>query len=430
MDLRLISEIGVNDTLLVLEPARVCVGHCTFCYAQLNRRSRTTFHESGPDTLRALVNKAFGPAYDPTNFLQWGLRNKLPITWSSGVEPFQDTAAAHATWDLIERLDLPMFAQTRGTNWREVFPRMRERSDQTCLYVSLPSPDPAYVKRFEPGTPPVGERLALIDAAVGAGIPTMVALAPFRPEWCPDPGAHVASLAARGVKAFLLDPLHLNRRQRETCGDGETVRLAGLGWDGALVSAATEAFEATMDADASWWATDRAAMRYDLGSVAPFDWIKYRDATHFRYHDERFLERVDGTAETTGRPLLLEWAECLAVMEEDGASAIDQPFRFTEFRTAFFSTAGLAPAWQARLKPAAPVREHLRAIWNTPSRRGFVWGCPFVRAAVGDDGAPLVSSTGDLVLAYDPFAGPGTITQRVDRSDGRWDTFRHTPEGS
>lgn len=426
MELKLISELGVNDTLAVLEPAKVCVGHCTWCYAQLNRRSNgLAMRTEAPDTFRLNVNKAFGPAYDPQDLLQWGLRHKLPVTWSSGVEPWQDLAAAGAAWDVIERLDLPVFVQTRGTNWREVFPRLRAHAEQSCLYVSLPSDDPAYVKRFEPGTPQVAERLALVDAAVAAGVPTMAALAPYRPEWCADPAALVADLARRGVGGLLFDPLHLNLRQRQTCGDREAVRLAALGWDDALVAHAQAVRDAAAALGLSLWVTDRRGLQYDVGSRGAWDRVRYRDATHLRYHDERWLELVERLATADERPLLLTWDQCLAVMEEHGT--IDQPFRWAPFRGAFLQCAKLVPQWQARLRPAAPLRDYLRAFWNTPGKRGFVWSAPFTRLAVGAGGRPLVSSTGDAVLAYDPWNDSRQAVQRVDEPED-WDVFAYDRE--
>ena len=130
-----------------------------------------------PDTFASLVSRSLGPDYDPTNFNQWAIRNRLPINWASGVEPFQDLEQARAVLAVADRLGLPFTFQTRGTNWRPIWDQVKPFSGNSVLMVSMPTLDDAVLKRFEPGTAKAGERLALIDAAVDAGFSVMLAIA-------------------------------------------------------------------------------------------------------------------------------------------------------------------------------------------------------------------------------------------------------------
>lgn len=424
MDYRILSEIGLNDTLLLLEPSRRCVAHCTWCYVELNGRAARARGEArpdvGPDTFTRAVNRAFGPEYDPTHFLQWGLRNKLPLAWSSGVEPWQDAAQAAATLDVADRLDLPLFVQTRGTRWREAWPRVLDRARQIALYVSMPSDDPAYVKRFEPGTPPPAERIALLEAAAEAGIPTMLAVAPYHPEWCPDPAGLVGrAIDDWGVRAVLADPLHLNPVQLAAATDPALAPLLPTAWGEQAVARLAGARAACLDRGASWHMPSWKAPIHRLESVGAFDWTDYADAMPFGYHDDAIFEVVHALVDADDAPpLLLTWPDALAILERHGA--IDQRFAWNSIGQNVRACTRLPVAWRDRLKAGATVADYLRAAWNNPVTRrcrtpsGFLWRHPFVRLPVRPDGTPWTSESGDLLAMFDPNYEPKTFERVVE----------------
>jgi hypothetical protein len=429
VEFRAISEIGLNDTLLVLEPSRDCIAHCTWCYAALNRKAAGWAGKSRQaetaDSFARHVNRAFGPDYDPADFRQWALRNKLPITWASGVEPFQSVPQALATLEIIDRLDLVVFIQTRATNWREVWDAVKSRAGQLALYVSMPSDDPAYLKRYEPGTPSASERWALIDAAVTAGIPTMLAVAPYHPDWCPDPAGLVRRAIARGISAVFFDPLHLSGRQLEAATDPTLAALAASAWDGRTVAAAADAKAECVAAGMAWHTVGWRAPIHRLESTGDYGWAAYRDARPFGYVDDAFFAPLHRMTDADDAPpVALTFADALAWME--AAGPIDQPFAWSSLGHELIAAKTLPAAWVATLRPTATLAAYLRALWNDPRPNGFAWRHPFVRLAVRPgSGEPWLSPEGDAVMIFDPNHGPKRLRRVVDDLGA----FRRLPAG-
>lgn len=418
-ELKVLDEVGLNDTLLTLEPARQCSGRCTWCYVELNRKADRWKGQSrrldAPPSFERAASNAFGADYDPTSFPQWALRNRLPINWAAGVEPFQDVVQARAMLELVEQLDLPLFIQTRGTHWREVWPQLRRRAGQVGLYVSLPSADPAVVKRFEPATPGPDERRALIEAAAEAGIPVMLAVAPYHPDWCGDLAAHVEQAIAWGASAVLWDPLHLNDRQRQAATDLELAGLACSAYSERALAEATAARAVCLDYGAAWSAVSWQAPIHRLESIdpTPEGWLQYRNAQPFGYHEGPIFDVLhDLCDEDDAGPVAVTWDDALALMELDGS--IEQPFSWSTLAGRVRSTRDLAESWKARLRPTATIRELLRALWNHPRATGFVWRHPFARVATRPDGQPHLSGSGDVVLVFDADYEPKRLGRVIE----------------
>lgn len=417
--LKLIDEIGINDTLLTLEPSYRCDCRCTWCYAELNRKAKQQDTSKVPDTFASLVSRAFGPDYDPTDFRQYALHERLPINYAAGVEPWQDLPQARAILDVGERLGLSFTFQSRGLNWREVWPQLRSFVGSSYLLVSLATDRPAIVKRYEPGTPSIEERLALIDAAVGVGMPVMVSVAPYHREWIGDLAGFAEGLARRGVGCVFCDPLHLSRDQLGAATDPDLARLIDSAWSDESIDQIAAARMACVEAGISWECTSNRAWLEGVESVGDLGWHglpRVFPYTHYALLDA-LVGADDSTDDPDSGPILIEWETARAITEAH--RRIDQPFKWSVLRPAFRILQWIDVAWQERLKPTATFREYLRCLWNRPCYQGVFWSNPFIRSAVRPDGEPWRSDTGDLVLSFDPRCESGRNRQAIESLEGQ-----------
>ncbi len=422
-EFRLSNELGFNRSLCVLENDRKCVCHCTFCSPQLNRKIQYAHKQSrdeDPGTFESTIEKAFGISYDPTNIIQFSLKEKVPFVWASGVEPWQDVGQARAILQTIRALDLPVFFQSRSTNFRVLWPEIAALAGNAACYVSIPSLNPKYVKRFEPGTPSIEERIELVKACASVGIPAMVAVAPYHPEWCEDFAGLVRQAHSWGATDIFVDILHLNRRQRQAITElgGDTV-LLGLScsaWDEDVAAAWAAGAAACADLGMGFEAPRSKAMIYGIPSFESADPWPFRDALYWPYTEQPYyadLYLLHGE-EPDGGPILVTWEAALDAMEEDGV--IDQPFSWSSL-SPLLSVKTLAPAWKRVLQPAAPIREYLRALWNTPGTSGVPWHHPFVRVAMDPSGQPWRDDGGNLILSYDPSCNLKSVEQAIEDVD-------------
>jgi DNA repair photolyase len=407
-ELRLIDEFGINDTLLTIETSKRCVCHCTWCHVELTRRANSASRDV-PDTFASVVTAAFGNSYDPTDFRQYSVRNGLPINWAMGVEPWQDVVEARAILDTAERLGLRFTFQSRGVNWRSVWDQVKQFAGNSAIAISLPTDDDAWIKRFEPGTPKASERIALIEAAVDAGFAVRLAAAPYHREWCEDFPGLIRRAIGWGVKQVFVDPLRLNHEQLAASKDHELPRLCKTAWSEEAIKQIEEARDICVEAGISWECNNRQAWINGVESVDP---CGYLPRGRFGYYDMDVLDAVTSIGDG---PLLIEWDTARRIMEERGA--IDQPFRWSQFRSGFRCFMNTPLDWEAVLKPAAPFREYLRYAWNRPAVNGFVWRSPFIRSAVRPDGQPWLSPTGDLILVFDRFLGSPKTRQMIECID-------------
>lgn len=423
-EFRLVNEFGSNFSLAVLEPSRECIAKCTWCYLRINRRQNGPAESPDPGTFERAVERALGPAYDPSDLLQWSLRERVPFVWASGVEPWQDVDQSRAILSVIRRAGMNVLFQTRGTNWREVWPDVLPLAGHAGFYVSIPSLDPRYVKRFEPKTPPIEERVALVRAASEAGFRVMVAVAPYHPEWCPDLPELVRQAHGWGARDLFIDTLHLNRTQRLTIKglDRKGKPAPGLGGDAALIPLADsawsdfasdqwgEAADLCLELGMGFETTNPLAIVDGIRSTSPDPADYFPHARPWPYLASAYLDPVaDAWEEDPSGPILVEWPAALAAMERSGR--VDQPFSMTSVGV-LTAIKGLPEAWRKSLGRSAPAREYFRALWDNPGQNQAPWSHPFVRYAVTPEGAPWRGDGGDLVLAYDP-GWPGRALART-----------------
>lgn len=408
---RLLNEFGREPVCLALEPARQCIAHCTYCFAALNSRAqskgkRKSHEDSG--TFESTVEKAFSSAYDPSNFLQWAVHNRMPVGFANTVEPFQDIPQAQNILRIAQKIDLPLFVQTKGVNIDAVWDDLVPLADNAVLFVSFPTPDDRVIKRFEPGTPLSAARIRLIERAADAGFHVILALAPYHEEWCDDPYGFVESAAAWGVDEVFFDHLHLNKRQREVATDPAIVTLAYPGeYSEKRVNHLIAIYAACVDNDLEFSTLRSHPITHgvfpSVPSICPpgifargYEW-PYHDGFLFSELESLYPEDDIG-------PVIVTWQAVLDSMEMNG-DPIDQPISMSSMRD-LMAVKELSPAWLHILGDAAPLREYFRAIWNHPSKTQFGWRHPFMRIAMRPDGTPWIDGQGNAVAVYAPDTEP------------------------
>ena len=460
-DLKLSQEFGLDDGIMVLEPANKCACSCSFCYVELNRQvqwSGKTRKYEDPGTFESTVERAFGPDYDPTDLLQWGLHNRLVTTYSAGVEPFQNSLVARSILGVARDLRLPLFVQTRGLAWRKVWPEVVKLAGNVEFYVSLPTLDQSVLDTFEPGTPPASDRRALIEACASAGIPVTLAIAPAHVEWS-DPGG-LAAMAAVGLDwgatTVFVDCLHLNPRQRGAIRSRRNLpddsatsaiqtdeeRLACSAWSPDFVSQCFDVMDLCIARGAGFSMVDGRAIAEGLVDLPKPDSFPFRYGRRWPYVDANFLEVLedgfdgDGDPGPAGEaPIALTWGDALALMH-GSAPEITQPFRYSTIRGVIRRLKSLPPGINDSLGESATLPEIFRAIWRDPTHRnGFAWRHPFVRVAVKPAGAggrrvvPWVDDEGDPYLIFDPdWAGRSAIREIEDIESCRFLVTEPEPE--
>lgn len=405
---RLLNEFGLSSVVLALEPASKCVAGCTYCFAELNKRSQWGNKErrdEDPGSFERLYERALGPDYDPTDIRQWGLRHRLPLGWANTVEPFQDLPQAEAILRLLDRAGVPLFVQTKGVNFPAIWPTLRNFADNAVLFVSFPTDDDRVIKRFEPGTPKSAARWAMIETAAAAGMQVTLALAPYHEDWCADPAAFVRRAADAGVSRIFFDRLHLKDRQATNCKDPVTVALAQPPADGGtkLLDHIAAIHEAALDAglgiSASGGEWRRMGLLSTETSLVPVGAIRRPGAGHWPYFDRAFLLDLDylDLADPGGGPVLVTWDDARDGMERHGG--IDQPFSLKSLKE-LRCVRDLAPGALRALGSHATPAEVFRAMWNDP-RGAFAWRHPNLRVALRPDGTAWTDAAGNAVGVYD-----------------------------
>lgn len=413
--------MGHSSIVLALEPANKCTAHCTFCFAELNKKSQANGkqrRDEDPGTFEATIEKAFGPNYDPTNFLQYSLKNRYPLGYANTVEPWMDVLQATSIHKTCDKLNLPLFLQSRGTNFEEIWSSLRPLHDNAVLFVSFPSPDDRVIKRFEPGTPKAAQRWTMIERASNAGFHVILALAPYHEDWIADPYSFVKEAVERGVGGVFLDRLHLNRRQVEACTDPVTIALSKAEPGPKLMGHLRDIHQACADANIAFHTLNSACTELGLlntqRDLSPPN--VFKRGQDWNYSDSAFLLDLDHITfaqdPSDDGPVVVEWAQALAAMEAEGR--IDQPFSMSSMRD-LMCVKNLAPAWIRSLGKAAPIREYYRALWNSPSKTTFGWHHRYTRIATDPKGEPYRDGQANLVMLYDPnFHGTGQTCEVAD----------------
>lgn len=404
--LALYNEFGDNNTLLAIEPASKCAAHCSYCFAELNRRKQwgtSKRNLEDPGTFESAIERATGPNYDPTNIVEWAIVNKIPVSYANTVEPFQDVAQGIGILKTCDQLDIPLFIQTKGVNFDEVWPTLRAIRDNATLLVSMGSDDDRFIKRFEPGTPLSADRWRIIRTASEAGMDVILGMSPYHPEWCKDPVAMVRKAKAYGVESIFFDHITLNRRQREAATDKEMLRIATQEWDAETYRHIEAIWLECMDQGLPY--TSNGGDAITTGCYMTRDTSArpeaYSRGNHWPYYSRSFKLAIEWVYEQDREdgPIVAYWKDIIGWIERE--VSYDQVFSRVSM-SELMEYNKLSPAWKRTLGEYAPVREYLRAIYNS-GRIVFAWAHPYMRIAMRPDGKPWLDDDGNLVAIYDPI---------------------------
>lgn len=424
--LRPLNEITRESVILALEPARECTCSCTYCFAALNSRTQNIGKQknlSDPGTFESIINRSYSSSYDPEHFLEWAVKNKLVLGYANAVEPFQDVPQARGILSTCDKLGLPLFVQTKSLNFNAVWDIYKNFHNNSILFASIPSLDNRIIKRFEPGTPPIEDRLSMIETAINAGFHVILALSPYHERWCKDPESLVLKAKSLGITEVFFDHLHLNRRQRSVATDKVMVNLADHTEAALWPDEAIEHFEiiynTCIDNDIDFFATGLMGSCYGwhntLASISPvgtykrgFQW-PYHDGTLFLNLHNDFYDDIDDEGnEVTLNPLdrdfndsiIINWATVLQLMEIDGRR-VNQNFKWSSLSDLIIIDEIPAECHHL-LKPTAPIQEYYRQLWNNPNKRQFVWRHPHIKIAMQPNDTPWLDNDGNLIAIYDP----------------------------
>jgi hypothetical protein len=400
----LIEEWGLNGAVTSLEPSRRCAGRCTWFYVHLNRKSLVggkSFNEERSDSsFESIVERAFSPNYNPKNFLEWSLFNRIPIIYSSTVEPFQDIPQARSILSIARQLDLPLIVQTRGTNWNQVWDLIEIVKNNIEFYISFPINYDRYIKRFEPNTPLSDSRIDLICALHSIGVPVTLAVNPYHPEWTTDLIPFMERAIGWGVTDFFFDILHLNRRQKSAATDRLMVEMADRLCP---IRTAEEWTKARDLCIASGVGFDSYTMLSKYNLLYTVDSESQRglsNCKNWNYCDNDFMKHCEYIfEEDPSTPLVITWDAALSIMEREGP--VTQSFSFHPLAKPLRRVRDLPAVWRDILKPEATIAEHMRALWNDVRLTGFVWRHPFVCMAVKPDGTPWLDDGGNVIVVFD-----------------------------
>lgn len=426
------NEFFKESVVMALEPAKKCICHCTFCFAELNKRFQwngKTRDDSDPSTFESTLSKAFSPEYDPTNFSQWGIRNKLVLAYSNTVEPFQDDVQAKSILKTCDKFSIPLFIQTKGVNFFEVWDYLVPFHDNSTLFVSFPTDNDLAIRRFEPGTPLSAHRFKVIEQAASKGFHVILALSPYHESWCKDPVSFLRRTRDAGVSSVFFDRLHLNQRQRKVATDKVMVSMADRSesqdWPAEALEHYRMIHETCGELDLGIFATGQVATVYGyhstLASISPVGVYKrglqwpYHDGTLFFLLENNYLDMYEsGEIDIRNRDFkdstVVLFSDVLRIMEGDDR-AIEQEFSYSSMSD-LMAFKQMPKVWIDSLRPTAKIRDYYRALWNNPSKRQFAWSHPWAKIAMKPDGSPWTDDSGNIVMIFDPDLKPYPSKER------------------
>lgn len=403
-------------------------------FAELNARTQykgKTRRYDDPSTFESTLTRAFGPSYDPSDFLQWALVNKLVLGFANTVEPFQDEIQADAILRSCDLHGLPLFVQTKGVNFDAVWDRLRPFHDNANLFVSLPTTNQSIIKRFEPGTPPASARLAMVEKAAKAGFFVTLALSPYHEDWVDHPKAFVKLAHSLGARSVFFDRLHLNRRQREAATDKAMVGLANKSessvWTQKCLDQYIEIYETCAELDIPIFCPSGIPAVFGLCNTTPtisppgvysrgLAW-PYNDGLLFMLFHEWFYGDPDYDENNRNEyeSIIVRWSDVLSLMES--GRGVSQEFSFSSMRD-LICVKTLPPNWMKHLQPAAPMAEYYRALWNDPGKGQFAWRHPWAKIALTPEGSPWTDDGGNVIMIVDPdigIEGRSRIVEDLDK---------------
>lgn len=428
--LRVLNEFAREPVVLALEPARQCAAHCSYCFSALNSKIQEKgkvkdFNDTS--TFEFAITKSFGSSYNPEDFLQWSIRNRLPLGFANTVEPFQDINQSIGILKTCDKFSIPLFIQTKGLNFFEVFPVLAPFHDNSVLFVSFPTDDDLVLRRFEPGTPGSLNRLRVISEAVKAGFYVILALSPYHEDWIDDPVRFLKICHDAGISQVFFDRLHLNIRQRKVAKDRVMVDLATKSehteWTQKCLDHYRAIYEFCLDNEIPIFANDPVPLHFGMpntiSSISPYG--VYERGQHWNYNDgtllfnlesvfddDIFWESYDPEQYDGEDSILVTWKDVLESMESNWKC--DQPFSWSSLSDLMIVKT-IPKTWQGHLRPRAPIQEYLRAMFNNPNKKQFVWHHPFTKVAMKPDGSPWTDSDGNITMTFDPYydlTGPKT----------------------
>lgn len=176
-----------------------CTTGCRYCYVALNRKCELLRRPEasvkdpfdGAKKFAGLLNKVFGPRYDETDFLQFCLHERLPVTMSNNSDPLSDLEAEHGCaldyLHTLADLGFPLQVLTKLGGWAkldrdkyiEAFKRFRGRM---WLAVSFSCTEAAQKRDWEPNAPTPSELKRFIGELTAEGIDVAVHVVPLIPD--------------------------------------------------------------------------------------------------------------------------------------------------------------------------------------------------------------------------------------------------------
>lgn len=441
--LRQLNEFIRESVVLALEPGRRCVASCSYCFATLNsdiQKNNRTKSLKDDSTFERLLEKAYSPYYDPTSFLQWGLRSKLVLGFANTCEPFQAVTQAVGILKACDNFSIPLFIQSKGVNFKQVQDYLKPFHDNSSIFISIPSLDNHVAQRFEPGTPSIQERLDMMAWFVDNGFYVIGAISPFHEDWIKEPAKLIYTLAQIGVSEIFVDRLHLNQRQFGVAKDRVMADMAGgrmrewpqkaLDWFFAMYDTAIEndlefynsGFMGTCYGKYNTLPTISPDSCFSRGKAWP-----YHDGGIFHFLEQSFYDDdINPVERDFNDSIVLTWDDALHAMEADGK--IDQAFSYSGLMDIIPIYKKISPSWKRSIgitstKSCAPMSDWFNCLWNNPYRNQFVWRHPWLLGACDQDGIPIQDSDGNFVLLFDPDYDKKP-TKRYFRKIDSLDQFR------
>lgn len=424
---RPLNEFGREPVVMALELGRECRASCTYCFATLNSRHQKAGdakNQKDRSTFEFAVRDAHSANYDPSHFPQFYIKSRFAISMSNTVEATALPDQFNATMTTLRKLQIPVFLQMKGVNFNECFDSIAAHAQNVAAYISIPSLDERVQKRFEPGTPPLRERLDYLSRLKEAGCYTIAAISPYHKSFSSDPTALASTLISCGADQLFIDHLHLNQRQRKVITDhgGDKMLLTMLQnqWDKETLEHMIAFYDTCFHANIPIFNNSYKATIHGLYntaySVCP-QWFM-RSGHGWPYNDSYFLRPCEELYLQSPSPIAITWSEACASMEAQNTlpELSYQKFTYTIMHD-YLSVANLTPLWQNYLRPAATIRQYYRAFWNSPSMNSFGWRHPFVRVAMRDEHTPWLDEEGDAIMIYDPTCPLKELRRIIPESD-------------
>lgn len=350
-----------------------CSHGCSYCFANLNQRSRTANVKQIMALLSDYPNRKTLTAQL--------LRQGYPVLVSNRVDLLA-TSNAHVGLPIVRtmvELGIPLSFQTRGGRERDVDELIGMLDRPAVWYISVSELDDELRRRIEPGAPTVESRFALMERLAGLGHTVMLGANPLVREWQPDPRPLLHRARECGATGAWIERLHFHYRQVRTM----TERERGAIGDEVI----TRAQKRRPDPDdmahfmeARAHALDLGLEVYSIGQGCRSDFF-----THYhRVYDKTFVTMQDFVNfcfdhDVTGSLIPFElFAQFMTPHLPQGIYPIDS----------YLGSVAHHLWWQYHVPPQMSYRQLLSIIWRDVTIKYNPARLPcFAYAARWDDGA-------------------------------------------